>query len=145
MPLTACSFSSVALIVWFQGIYCFLPPCGRHTNQPGSELNDSEVPFPAAALLASATSTSRGAARRPSSPQLLACAGALRRWGRVAPAGAGAGGQALAPVAQNAGRERGMRDVSAGRTGPITLPRKIRDQGLTAHIRLELEASNSVR
>ena len=35
MLLPACSISSVALIVWIQGIYCNPPPCGRHTNQPG--------------------------------------------------------------------------------------------------------------
>ena len=93
MPVTACSFSSVALIVWFQGIYCNPPPCCRHRNQPGSE-----APVPAAALPASATSTSRGAARRPSSTPAPAGAVALRRWRRLAPALAGMS-RALACVA----------------------------------------------
>ena len=54
LKLAVCSISTVALIVWFQGIYCNPPPCCRHTNQPWSE-----APVPAAALPASATSTSQ--------------------------------------------------------------------------------------
>ena len=36
VPLLAWSFSTVALIVLLQGIYCNPPLCSRHTNQPGS-------------------------------------------------------------------------------------------------------------
>ena len=38
MLLLSCSFSAVAAVphwVWFQGIYCNSPPCGRHTKPPG--------------------------------------------------------------------------------------------------------------